>query len=160
MSIHDSKLRHAINLTIDKHWAANKGVLDLTEVRNEIRVIRPARDWHPMDRHTMENAWLGDAIKTVIKEPMSQQFAEAHGIYVPRRYRLVFNRQPRGFYVRSINKWVDSLYASPRQWDEGEDARVELGRAVIIASDLFRENAKLLRQEEARYWMDLLKRES
>lgn len=158
MTVHDKKLRQLICLTVDRHWAKNNGRLRLADVRNEVRVTRPYRNWDELEIHTACNAHLSNAIKDVMKEPMSEHFKETNGIYVPRKYREIISGQPRGFYNRATGEWIDSLLATPEDWEEGEDARMDLAKQVVSAAEPFKENARLLRSEKARCWLDLLKR--
>src|SRR5689334_854994 len=113
MSVHDTKTRQLINLHIDRLWAANNGRLKLADVRNEVRVAHPYRDWHPSDLHTACNDYLNTAIRAEMKQPMSQHFKETHEIYVPKKYRTIIGGQPRGFYNRATGEWIDSLKATP-----------------------------------------------
>jgi hypothetical protein len=158
MGIHDTKTRKLINLHIDRRWAANNGRLRLADVRNDVRVAHPYRDWHLTDVHAACNDYLGAAIREEMQQPMSQHFKEMHDIYVPKKYREILSRQPRGFFSRVTCEWVDALLATPDDWAHGEDARVDLARSVLSASEVFKENHDALRDAGASCWMELLQK--
>ena len=158
MSVHDKKLRDLINLTIVRHWASHDGRLKLKDVINEIRISYPYRKWSEIDVHTACNAYLGSNVKGEIQHPMSKHFVEVNDVYVPKAFRKRVEEMPRGFYNRATNEWIDSLDATAEDWEEGEDARLELAKFVGEAAEPFKLNARLLKTEGVRTFRELFKR--
>jgi len=130
----------------------------LKEVINEIRITYPYRDWNEVDLQTACNAYVGSNCKGEMQQTMSDVFIKTNDLYIPVKYRRRASEMPRGFYNRATNEWVDSLDATADDWEQGEDARLELSAFIAEAAEPFKSNARELRVTRKRTFRELWKR--